>query len=827
MNMGSDRQSDYVNWYAFEDDKTVALWDGSYMTTYSLRGPDMEMRSKEERVAHSERLNAIWKGLGQGWSFHLEGQNTALSSYQTAEFPTEVSRLLDAERKRDCEKEGAQFEMRHFLSLTQAPQAANVLGHLFTSGGGESVRKRQRDRFRRQTSEVFEALKGVVSIDKMSDDRIATYLHSTVSLNRHKVSAADHEVLSESLPDMRFQRRLGLSKLGDYYVSIMTVGGFPLRSNPQLLQSMGKLPYEFRWVTRWVGMDSGAAKALMKQREEKALGSAVFFKDVLINGMDNWSNKGKSKPLRGHIRDRSDREELKHADAAAGAMESLSERGYGHLFTMFMVWDRDADRCREKQREMVAKIQGDGKLVVRVESIEPLKPWLMSLPGNRDIGRRSFPVSTRNLADLMPTTSTFRGAPSDAQLAKTTGVTRPWLQSADPETYRLNSDDKGGAAHTLLFGKTGLAAKSTIANTLALQFLGWPDARIVSFSVGRSELGPCLMSGGVCYSLGDRKSPALQPLAHVDDPDAALDANEWLQLCVECVGEKVTTERRLALEDAVKMLAAEPIERRTMTALTNYLSSRLPGLDDVLRPYTHAGIYGHIFDGNEAHRFEFRRWTMIDLSHIVTMKTEAQAPAIAYMLKRLRKRFDGKPTLVMMDEAPDWLHLPGLEREAIRIIDTERKRNVRLLLVAQTPAQIRTRLPNLLASIKSGATSRIYGADPEAKTQADDYAEFGVTRTVLDRIAALGKQPIGTYIHQAGSRGVRQFKLNAGPIGLALAGSSSTDDLALFEELLERWSDGDAILREFLKNKRLTKEAKELGLCEATVTEMPLAAAAE
>ena len=801
----SERLAELVGWYAFEDERVVALWDGSYMTTFAVRGPDMDMRSKEERIRHNERVSEVWRALGAGWSFHFEGQNTALASYQQSEFPTAVSTLVDAERQRDCAKEGAQFEMRHYLTLTQSPRSKNVLSTLFTTGHGDSIRKRQRERFKRQAQEVFDALRPIVNIDKMSDDRIATYLKSTISTNRHKVKATDHEILSESLPDQRFQRRLGLSKLGDQYIGVLTLGGFPRNSNPQLLQVLNKLPFEFSWVTRWVGMDAAAAKNLMKQREEKALGSAIFAKDVLINGLDNWRNKGQVKQLRGHIRERSDREELKHADAAAQAMESLSDRGYGHMSVIFKVTNPDPARCREQRDELATKLRDEGRLTVRVEDVEPFKPWCMAIPGNRDIGRRSFPVSTRNVADLMPTTSTYRGAPADAQLAKATGVSRAWLQTADPETYRQNSDSKGGAAHEVLFGRTGEAGKSTLLNLKALQFFGWPNAQVISFSIGRSELGPCLMSDGVEYSFGDRGSPALQPLAHVDDPDSAIDANEWLQLCVECLGEKVTAERRMAIEDGVKLIAAEPRERRTMTALHDLLVSRAPDLADIIRPYTHYGIYGHVFDGNESHRFEFRRWTMLDLSHLGKMRPEAQAPAIDFVMKRVRKRFDGRPTLVVMDEAADWLPLPGLEREAMRMLDTDRKRQVRVLMATQTPAQIKNRLPNLFASVKSAAASRLFGADSSALEQPDAYAEFGVTPVMLQRIKGL-KQ--GSFVHMLGAN-VRQFKLNANALQLAIAGSSEVDDIAMFAELRSRCSDGDVILREWLKHKRLTHLAEE------------------
>jgi type IV secretion system protein VirB4 len=307
------------------------------------------------------------------------------------------------------------------------------------------------------------------------------------------------------------------------------------------------------------------------------------------------------------------------------------------------------------------------------------------------------------------------------------------------------------------------------------------------------------MSGGTVYAPGSRDEAAMQPLAYVDKPDEAVEAVQWLEECVVALGESVTTEVRSALADVVKMLAAEPAERRTMTSVVNLLGSRLPTLAEVLKPFSHYGMYGHVFDGNNAAALDWRPWTMIELAPLLGLNRSVSGPALSHLCRRIFRRFDGRPTAVFADEVPDWVNLPGVEQQLIRITDTQRKNHVRLVLVAQTPGQI-LKSPDLLKSIKSGVVSRIYGPEPQANTMADSFAEFGVTRTQLDRISKL---QLGQYMH-ASAKGTRVFDLQAGPLALALTTMSSPEDLAFLADLRAKGCDGDEMVREVLKRSDAT-----------------------
>jgi type IV secretory pathway VirB4 component len=798
---------EHALWATFEAPGTVALWDGGYMKTYEFYGSDITAMALEQRVQRCENVSRVFKEYGARWAWWIETQNVDVTRYPVSRWPTRASALLDAERRKDIGAVGSQYEMRHYLTLAQAApgRLTNAFANLLMSGQNDTARKKQRDEFLRSADDLVKMLRGALHVHELSDDEVATYLHSTISTKRHPIVARADEFLGETLGDQAFRRGTGLSRLGEQYISVSTLGGFPDSSSPQLLADLAKLPFEFRWSTRWMSMGHAAAKKMMVDREEKALGQVEFVKDALVKVLDRMKHKPTEEAS--GSRPRYDREARQLADDAGDAMTRLAARGFGHMTTVFVVWDADARRCMEKQSDLTEKLNSHG-LVVRTETIEPVKPWRMSLPGNREMGRRTFPVSTRNLADLMPTSTVWRGNEYDRELAKRTGVKRPWMYTADPNPFSINTDVQGGAAHTLVFGATGQAAKSTLINHLGYQFYGWSKAQVISLSVGRSEYGPCILSGGAVYRIGDPNTPhAFQPLARVDAPGGQLEAVEWLLGCLEALGEVVTSERREALDGAVRLMAAQTNPRlRTMTELVERdLSSRAPDLARALRPYTSAGYYGHIFDGNDAANLDWRRWTMFDIGALLKMRPEATVPAIAHLMNLVRSRFDGRPTLLYLDEVPDWVGNKQLERLVIKVVDTDRKNNVRALLTAQTPGQL-MKFPDLMASIKSGCATKIYGPDGEARTQMAAYAELGVSEPEVEAIAEMS---IGSYLLR-NRYGSRIFDLKPGPIALALTGLSSPQELALLAELHERCSDTDELLMELLKARGLSAEAMRL-----------------
>ena len=145
------------------------------------------------------------------------------------------------------------------------------------------------------------------------------------------------------------------------------------------------------------------------------------------------------------------------------------------------VWDEDPRLADEKLR-LVAKAIEARDFTCMVETVNAVEAWLGSLPGHAYANVRQPPLSTINLAHMMPLSAVWAGPERDEHLAappllygKTEGST--------PFRFSLHVGDVG---HALVVGPTG-AGKSVLLALMALQFRRYQDARIFAFDFGGSD----------------------------------------------------------------------------------------------------------------------------------------------------------------------------------------------------------------------------------------------------------------------------------------------------------------------------------------------------
>jgi len=159
----------------------------------------------------------------------------------------------------------------------------------------------------------------------------------------------------------------------------------------------------------------------------------------------------------------------------------------------------------------------------------------------------------------------------------------------------------------------------------------------------------------------------------------------------------------------------------------------------------------------------------------------AVLPVLTYLFHRLENRFDGNPTLLILDEAWLFLDHPLFAARIREWLKTLRKKNVAVVFATQSLADISqsTIAPVLIES----CPQRIFlpndrALEPQSRAA---YERFGLNDRQIELIAAA--QPKRDYYLQS-RRGNRLFELALGPISLAFCGTSSPADQALIEQVL-------------------------------------------
>jgi type IV secretion system protein VirB4 len=771
--------ADFLPWAALIDRGVVLNKDGGLQRTARFRGPDLDSATAVELMASAGRLNNALRRLGSGWAIFVEAQRGAAEAYPLSDFPDPVSTLVDEERRAQFEEHGAHFESAYFLTflfLPPAERAARVEGWLYEGKQARGVDWREvLATFLDRTDRVLALLEGFVpEVAWLTDAETLTYLHSTVSTNRHRVGVPDTPMhLDVLLADQPLSGGLE-PRLGGSHLRILTLSGFPSSTWPGLLDELNRLAFPYRWATRALCLDKvDAARVLTRIRRQwfaKRKSIAAILKEVLTN----------------------EASVLIDSDAqnkAADADEALQDLGadvVGHAYVTatVCVWDEDAARADAKLRLVEKTIQGRD-FTCMVETVNAVEAWLGSLPGHVYANVRQPPVSTLNLAHMIPLSAVWAGPDRDEHLSAPPlffGQT----EGSTPFRFALHVGDVG---HTMVVGPTG-AGKSVLLALMALQFRRYPRAQLFAFDFGASIRAAALAMGGDFHDLGaaigeGRGAPvALQPLARIDDPAERAWAAEWLAGVLGREGVTVSPELKEHLWSALGSLASAPVSERTLTGLTVLLQSN--ALKQAVQPFTVAGPWGRLLDA------EAERLGEADVQAFETegLAGAAAAPAVlAYLFHRIQSRLDGRPTLVIVDEG--WLALddPTFGAQLREWLKTLRKKNASVVFATQSLADIET--SPIAASIVESCPTRIFLPNDRAQEPqvAAAYARFGLNER---QVEILGRAaPKRDYYCQS-RRGNRLFELGLGPVALAFCGTSAKADQLAIDELVARGTGGFA-----------------------------------
>ncbi|HWV60985.1 MAG TPA: conjugal transfer protein TrbE, partial [Sphingopyxis sp.] len=277
---------------------------------------------------------------------------------------------------------------------------------------------------------------------------------------------------------------------------------------------------------------------------------------------------------------------------------------------------------------------------------------------------------------------------------------------------------------------------------------------------------------------------AFQPLATIDRPDDRAWAATWIAALFAHENVPVTPELKEALWSALTSLATAPAGERTLTGLSLLLQSA--PLRTALAPYTLEGPFGRLLDAAE---------DGLAFADVQCFETEAlmgqagvAAPLLTYLFHRLEERFDGRPTLLILDEAWIFLDHPLFAARIREWLKVLRKKNVSVVFATQSLADIADS-PIAPAIIESCPQRILLPNDRAIEPQSEAaYARFGLNARQIELIARA--TPKRQYYLQS-ARGNRLFELGLGPVALALCGASDPDTHKRIDGILAEQGGAD------------------------------------
>jgi type IV secretion system protein VirB4 len=692
-----------------------------------------------------------------------------------------ASALVDAERRAQFEEEGAHYESAYFLTflyLPPAEDAARAERLLYErpergqAAGAHQVLRGFVDR----TDRVLQLVEGFMPECRWLDDgETLTYLHACVSTKIHRVRVPEIPMyLDALLADEALTGGLE-PMLGDQHLRVLTIVGFPTATTPGILDDLNRLAFPYRWSTRAIMLDKAdATKLLTRIRRQwfaKRKSVAAILKEVMTNETSSLIDTDANN---------------KAIDADAALQELGSDLvGEAFVTATITVWDENPRTADERLRLVEKVIQGRD-FTCMVETVNAVDAWLGSLPGHVYANVRQPPVSTLNIAHMIPLSAVWAGPARDAHLgapplffARTEGST--------PFRFSLHVGDVG---HTLVVGPTG-AGKSVLLALMALQFRRYPSSQIFAFDFGGSIRAAALAMKGDWHDLGGALSDSapepvtLQPLAMIDDGAERGWAAEWIAAILTREKIDMTPEAKEHLWSALSSLASAPAGERTLTGLSVLLQSQ--SLKRALQPYCLGGPFGRLLDA-EAERLGAAPVQVFETEGLIG--TGAAPAILSYLFHRIEGQLDGRPTLLIIDEG--WLALDdeGFAGQIREWLKTLRKKNASVVFSTQSLSDIDGSA--IAPAIIESCPTRLFLPNERAiEPQISAiYRRFGLNDRQIEILARA--TPKRDYYCQS-RRGNRLFELGLEEFALAFTAASSKSDQAMIERVLAEHGRDDFI----------------------------------
>jgi type IV secretion system protein VirB4 len=160
---------------------------------------------------------------------------------------------------------------------------------------------------------------------------------------------------------------------------------------------------------------------------------------------------------------------------------------------------------------------------------------------------------------------------------------------------------------------------------------------------------------------------------------------------------------------------------------------------------------------------------------------------VTYLFHRIDQRLDGRPTLIILDEAWVMLADSSFGAKIEEWLRTLRKKNAAVVLATQSLAEI-ANSPHRDVILESCPT-RLYLPNPEAENSAtrEMYGRFGLTDRQIEIVAEATPKRHYYYVSPLGRR---LFQFSLGPAALAFIGAGGKDDIIGARKMIREHGEG-------------------------------------
>ena len=762
-----------INYFGLVEEGVMINKDGSFMSCFYYCGPDMDSSIGQEHDALAAQVNAVLIKLGSGWMINVDSIRIAAVDYpDNNHFTDPTSQLIEEERKRHYQKEGNHFESVYVLTLTYKPSVFQNkrLKKILISSDEKDQRREVEDiidYFQRAMADIEAGLGARLSIKRLSSKEILTYLQSCI-LGRSGTMAIPN-------PPAYLNHLLGAydfvggtkPRIDGNHIGVVAIIEFPHESYSGILNVLNRLPFKYRFSSRFIIMDPvDAEKELKKVRthlHNKQFDLITIVSELMSPGSGSkyGNNEARQKALEAD-------------DAVTEARDGIVR--YGYYTGVVVIIEEDRKICEERTKEIKSALNNSG-FPARIEEGNAIEAYLGSIPGHGYPNVRRPLINSLNMAHFMPLTNVWAGLeknpnpkfPKDSPplfYAATSGAT--------PFRFNIHVSDVG---HTLVLGPTG-SGKSTLLALINAQFLRYKNAQIFAFDKRFSQYVLVQACRGNHYNILNKDNKlSFCPLAEIDSDADRIWACSWIEELLILQGMAIDPKARNDISEGVEALRSD--ESRTLSSLhTNIQNMQIK---EALEPFVtiKGGVMASLLDAEEDGLAE-SNFQVFEIENLLNMDKRHAVPVLTYLFHMIEKRLDGRPALIIIDEAWIMLDHPLFKEKIKEWLLVLRKANASVIFATQSISDICN--SSIKDVIIESCPTKIFLPNPGAMTPNSKplYESFGLNDRQISIIStAIPKR----QYYFTSPLGRRLIELDLGPAALKFTGVNDDEGLAMVRKL--------------------------------------------
>lgn len=749
-----------------KDEGIIYLKPGALMRSYTFTCPDLGSSSAESIAVISNYFNSAIKRMGDNWSCFYESRRQKTKEYPGSDWNNQLGFLVDSRRKDLFQNRNEHYKNYFFLTLcyqVKSDITSKGLSLLYKDNnteGQDYYNKRnilkELQFFRDKCEEVISYIKSRIKISPLDNDRVVSYIASSLSTKWKKRIAPTVPAFFDSFITEEDVETGNCIKIGEYYCPVIAVRDFPSETYPAVFDILNKADVDYRWTTRWIGMDKIQASKLIEKYQKRFNNGRKSWGQVITESLSNVST------------DRVDPAAIAFEEDTNEAKINLSKDyvSFGYYTSCLEVWDKDYDIAIEKANYLAGLINSCG-FGAKVETSNSFQAWLGMLPGNNYSDVHKTLLSSANASHVIPLSSLWTGDFFNRWTYEHFGCSAPLLTAMSFRSPFFLNMNVGQIMHAFIFGPSG-AGKSTLLCLLESQWMKYKNSQVIILDKDKSARGVCIGAGGNYVEPG-ADDFAFQPLKELDTEYDLVWAVDFIKLCLSEQKVECNAEKSEAIRSAlIQLRETKAPEKRDITSFQQYVQDE--EIKVGIEPYTIDGEYGAIFDAHETN-LELSRFIMIEMGILMQKGPQCVTPALAFIFKFIEKLFaeenddKGHPTLLVMDEAWVFLDNPYFAKKIDEWLRTLRKKKVAVVFATQdVPSVARS---SIAPTILSQCQTRFFLADPNAMSEMlfQNYTTFGLSPSEIGSISQAAMQR--DYFYKS-PNGARMFQLELDEFQLAL-----------------------------------------------------------